>query len=165
MLFSAQEKVGEINKSPYYDRWADNDYDQLSESCRLGPIDGDKSNFSAFRSSENAELKESSELQMNRYYGLTEVDSSLQDAINCMNYVQTMLNKITLKNKSAEFCRLLKDFLQNIEEMRLKLQTILSPFANLEQFSTDFRPVTDTDQSTASTITLPTSNNASSDKR
>ncbi|MCP9264028.1 hypothetical protein DINM_006953 [Dirofilaria immitis] len=143
-----------MNKS-YYDRWADNNYEQLSESCRLGPTNGVKSNSSASRSFENAELQESTELEMNRYYGLTE-------AIVRMDYIQNMLNKITRTNKSAEFCRLLEDFLHNIEEMRLKLQAILSPFANLEQFSTDFLPVTDANHSTASTITSATSRSVSS---
>uniref|UniRef100_A0A0R3RG69 DASH complex subunit DAM1 n=1 Tax=Elaeophora elaphi TaxID=1147741 RepID=A0A0R3RG69_9BILA len=106
----------------FYDRWADNDYEQ------------------------NVETQESSKLQMSRYYGLTEVDSSLQDAIVRMNCVQNMLNKITLANKSEEFCQLLQDFSYNVEEMRLKFEAMLSPYANLEQFSTDL--ATDSDQST-----------------
>ncbi|EFO21796.2 hypothetical protein LOAG_06691 [Loa loa] len=132
----------------YYNRWADNDYEQLPESCCLGPTDGSQSSLSGSYSSENVELQESSKFEMNRYYGLTEVDSSLQDAIVRMDYVQSVLNKITLTNKSAEFCQLLEDFLHNVEGMRIKLQTILSPFANLEQFSTDLLPMTDTNYST-----------------
>ncbi|CAG9532150.1 unnamed protein product [Cercopithifilaria johnstoni] len=130
----------------YYDRWADNDYEQLSESCRLGPTDESKSGFNISRSFENAEVRESSELDMKRYYGLTEVDSSLQDAIVRMKYVQNVLNKITLTNKSTEFCKLVEDFLHDIQEMQLKFETMLSPFANLEQFSTDL--ITDSDHST-----------------
>uniref|UniRef100_A0A915PRU5 Uncharacterized protein n=1 Tax=Setaria digitata TaxID=48799 RepID=A0A915PRU5_9BILA len=172
----------------YYDRWADNDYEQvivegelsntpiknvhlqLPESCRLGPTDGPKSSFSASRSFENTEQQEAtSEPEMNRYYGLTEVDSSLQDAINRMGCVGNMLSKITLTNKSAEFCQLLEDFLHNIEGMRLKLQAILSPFANLEQFSMDPLPITDMDCSTesvsASTITSVASDNALEDEQ
>ncbi|VDK83916.1 unnamed protein product, partial [Litomosoides sigmodontis] len=127
----------------------------LSESCRLGPIDGFKSSFSA-SSSLNAEVQECYEPEMNRYYGLTEVDSSLQDAIVRMDYVQNVLSKITLTNKSAEFRKLLEDFIYNIEEVRLKLETMLSPFANLEQFSADL--ITESDHSTESTTSLPSRN-------
>uniref|UniRef100_A0A1I7VLF3 PCM1_C domain-containing protein n=1 Tax=Loa loa TaxID=7209 RepID=A0A1I7VLF3_LOALO len=170
----------------YYNRWADNDYEQvnvegtlnemkyhystdtrqisrLPESCCLGPTDGSQSSLSGSYSSENVELQESSKFEMNRYYGLTEVDSSLQDAIVRMDYVQSVLNKITLTNKSAEFCQLLEDFLHNVEGMRIKLQTILSPFANLEQFSTDLLPMTDTNYSTANSTASSASDNISID--
>lgn len=50
-----------------------------------------------------------------------------------MNYVQTVLNEITLTNKSIEFCQLLKDFLHNIEEMRLKLEAMVN-FKNEKLF-------------------------------
>ncbi|KAK6104420.1 hypothetical protein QQG55_16205 [Brugia pahangi] len=139
----------------YYDRWADNDNEKLTESCRLGPTDGSKSSFIASQSFENAEFQESSEveLEMNRYYGLTEVDCSLQDAIMRMIYAQKVLNKVTLTNKSAEFCQLLEDFMHNIGGMQMKLKALLSPFANMEQFWTDPLPMTNTDHSTAGTTT------------
>ncbi|VDN90936.1 unnamed protein product [Brugia pahangi] len=128
---------------------------RLTESCRLGPTDGSKSSFIASQSFENAEFQESSEveLEMNRYYGLTEVDCSLQDAIMRMIYAQRVLNKVTLTNKSAEFCRLLEDFMHNIGGMQMKLKALLSPFANMEQFWTDPLPMTNTDHSTAGTTT------------
>uniref|UniRef100_A0A1I8ES88 Acetyl-coenzyme A transporter 1 n=1 Tax=Wuchereria bancrofti TaxID=6293 RepID=A0A1I8ES88_WUCBA len=141
------ESKKEMNKT-YYVRWVDNDYEQLTESCRFGPTDGPKSSFSASQSFENAEFQESSEveLEMNRYYGLTEVDCSLKDAIVRMIYAQKVLNKVTLV--TAEFCRLLQDFLRNIGEMQMKLKALLSPFANIEQFSTDLLPITNTNHST-----------------
>ncbi|VDM19916.1 unnamed protein product [Wuchereria bancrofti] len=75
---------------------------------------------------ENAEFQESSEveLEMNRYYGLTEVDCSLKDAIVRMIYAQKVLNKVTLV--TAEFCRLLQDFLRNIGEMQMKLKALVN---------------------------------------
>ncbi|KAL3995087.1 hypothetical protein ACH3XW_24350 [Acanthocheilonema viteae] len=143
----------------YNDRWADNDYEELSESCRLGPS---KSNSSASQSTENALVQESSETEFKRRFGLTEVDSSLHDAIVRVKYVQNELNKITLTNKTAEFCELLRDFLQNIEEIRLKLEAMLSPFANLEQISADL--ITDSDRIAACTTTSPISDNTSTEQ-
>lgn len=43
-----------------------------------------------------------------------------------MDYVKNVLNKITLKNKSDEFCQLMEEFLRNIEGMRMKLQTVVN---------------------------------------
>ncbi|VBB33642.1 unnamed protein product [Acanthocheilonema viteae] len=121
-VLTERRRTKKMNRN-YNDRWADNDYEELSESCRLGPS---KSNSSASQSTENALVQESSETEFKRRFGLTEVDSSLHDAIVRVKYVQNELNKITLTNKTAEFCELLRDFLQNIEEIRLKLEAMVN---------------------------------------
>lgn len=43
-----------------------------------------------------------------------------------MIYAQKVLNKVTLTNKSAEFCRLLEDFMHNIGGMQMKLKALVN---------------------------------------
>ncbi|KHN73201.1 hypothetical protein Tcan_05481, partial [Toxocara canis] len=109
----------------------------LPNSCLIGPLTPCHSVASDSPRTLYDNLVSRSERAVRRCYGISEVDHRLQEAVTSIASVRRMLQRICETTQNAELKASVEEFQYDAERLSRKLNRLISPFANADEFSAD----------------------------